>query len=172
MPSLKQKIYKTGNALKYMKKRKKRQDSFFKSNLFIVFAAVIVVLIILFLLYMFSDKSNNNGNEDIINNLEEEQTTESIEKTLEPKTYEVEIKNFKFVPNKITIKSGDSVLWTNNDHGDNTITSEVKSSVEKKELDSGVISKGYRYLHIFNNKGMYKYYSINNPYMKGVIYVE
>lgn len=40
----------------------------------------------------------------------------------EPKTYQVEIRGMQFVPASLTVKVGDTVVWTNHDVLPHTVT--------------------------------------------------
>ena len=51
-----------------------------------------------------------------------------------PKTHHVTIKGFKFDPEKLEVKAGDTVVWTNEDIVPHTVTAEVFKS---KSLDKG-----------------------------------
>jgi len=79
----------------------------------------------------------------------------------------IEISNFAFVPSEITIKSGETVTWTNNDSTPHTITSDSGN-----ELDSGSISPGQTYSHTFNTAGTFDYHCSIHTSMKAKIIVE
>ncbi|MFH1325556.1 MAG: cupredoxin family copper-binding protein [archaeon] len=80
----------------------------------------------------------------------------------------IEIKNFAFQPNELTISQGDTVVWTNKDAGvKHTVTSDSGN-----ELDSELLSKGESYSHTFNEKGTFDYHCTPHPYMEGKVIVE
>jgi len=63
---------------------------------------------------------------------------------------EIHIKNFAFDPADITVKQGDTVIWTNEDN--------VPHSIKGTGFDSPVISSGGRYEHKFTETpGEYAY---------------
>jgi len=79
----------------------------------------------------------------------------------------VEIKNFAFVPSEITIKSGETIVWTNKDSTSHTITSDSGS-----EISSPSLSNGQTYSHTFNSAGAFDYHCSIHPSMKGKVIVE
>ena len=83
------------------------------------------------------------------------------------KTYNIEINNFKFVESNLQIKKGDTVIWTNYDSVQHTVTSDIGS-----ELNSELFGKNKTYTHTFNNIGTYNYHCIPHPMMKATIIVE
>ena len=94
-------------------------------------------------------------------------TDESSQNTSIPKSYDVEIKSYSFSPLTITIKSGDSITWTNLDSAPHTVTSDSGS-----ELDSESFSNGNSYSHTFTTAGTYEYYCNIHTSMKGTVIVE
>lgn len=78
----------------------------------------------------------------------------------------VDIKNYKFIPDFITIKKGDSVTWTNSDNVVHTVKSVTG------EIDSGIIAPGKEYKYEFNISGPYEYYcSVHSTMPHGKITV-
>ena len=63
----------------------------------------------------------------------------------------VDIRNFAFVPNTVTITNGTNVTWTNYDGDAHTVTS--VSGV----FDSGVINPGKKYTRRFTKIGTFEY---------------
>ncbi len=68
-----------------------------------------------------------------------------------PATVAVEIKNFAYNPLTITITSGTTVTWTNNDSVPHTVTSVTGA------FDSGSISPGSTFSYTFNQTGTFEY---------------
>ena len=104
---------------------------------------IIVLIFILFFLAACS-KSNNTQ--------------------LEIKPLTVNIQNFAFSPSEITINSGDTVTWINNDDAPHTITGD--------SFDSGTISNGQEFKNTFQEKGTYEYHCNFHSSMKGKVIVE
>lgn len=84
-----------------------------------------------------------------------------------PQTHNVEISGFAFNPSTLTIKKGDTVIWTNKDSVSHTVTIDSEN-----ELASGLISNGQTYSHTFNTAGTYNYHCTPHPYMEAKIIVE
>lgn len=82
-------------------------------------------------------------------------------------TNSVSIKNFTFNPSEITIKKGETVVWTNEDSTSHTVTSDSGN-----ELDSGSITPGQTYSHTFNTAGTFDYHCSIHTSMKGRVTVE
>src|SRR6478672_1610415 len=83
-----------------------------------------------------SDNGNDNGNGN--------HTGDSTNK--------VSIINFNFSPSKLTIASGVTVTWTNNDTTPHTVTADDNS------FTSGSLNKGDTYTHKFTAAGTYAYH--------------
>ena len=81
-------------------------------------------------------------------------------------TITANIQNFAFSPSTINIKAGDTVVWTNQDSVQHTVTSDSGS-----ELNSGFLSKGQPYSHTFNTPGTYNYHCTPHPNMKAKVIV-
>ena len=83
------------------------------------------------------------------------------------KTYNIKIENSEFIPNSITIKRGDTIIWTNTGSVKHTITSDAGD-----ELDSELVAKGQSYSHKFDEAGEFSYHCTPHPYMKATVIVE
>jgi len=86
------------------------------------------------------------------------------EKSDKPEKPAVSIKNLEYSPNSITIKPGETVVWTNNDDRDHTVTG--------KDFNSGTISVGGTFQHAFPKAGTYPYSCKYHPRMKGTVVVK
>jgi plastocyanin len=65
----------------------------------------------------------------------------------------VNITNFQFSSNSITINAGDSVKWVNNDTSFHTTTSDTAGL-----WDSGFLANGTSFTHVFKTAGTFKYH--------------
>jgi plastocyanin len=83
------------------------------------------------------------------------------------KEHKVNIDDQKFSPKEIKIKKGDTIVWTNNDDRDHTVTAD-----DGKSFDSGNLNSGKKYQHKFDKAGRYKYHCDYHPRMKAVVVVE
>jgi|SRR3989344_6951606 len=97
------------------------------------------------------NSNSNSSSENLVNDAQE---------------YMINIANFAFSPSTLTIKSGDSVTWTNKDSSAHTVTSDSGN-----ELDSERISNGQIYTHVFAQPGTYSYHCTPHPGMKATIVV-
>lgn len=78
----------------------------------------------------------------------------------------IEIKDFAFVPAKITVRSGTTVTWINMDGAPHTV------SEDNYIFESGTIGKGESYTYTFDSAGMISYYCNFHPYMTGSVAVK
>jgi plastocyanin len=76
----------------------------------------------------------------------------------------VAIKNYSFDPQKLTIETGTTVVWTNDDA--------VAHNVVFDKFHSQHLVKGTSYSHTFKDKGIYKYTCSIHPAMTGQIIVK
>ncbi len=83
------------------------------------------------------------------------------------KTHSIDIKSFAFSQLTLTVKMGDTVVWTNKDSAGHTVTSDSGN-----ELNSGTLSNGQSYSHTFNTAGTFEYHCAPHPFMKAKIIVE
>ncbi len=67
--------------------------------------------------------------------------------------------NKSFYPQHIQAKAGDTVQWTNNDTSIHTVTGEI--------FDSGMLMAGDQFEYTFESPGVYDYYCVLHPWMKG-----
>jgi plastocyanin len=78
-----------------------------------------------------------------------------------------------FEPKEISIPTGMTVIWFNNDNGQHTITTLRNNTYSPPEtIDSGVIvQNGGSFIHQFNHPGRYVYFDQFNPSVHGIINV-
>jgi plastocyanin len=75
------------------------------------------------------------------------------------------MKNVNYLQSRMQITVGTTVVWTNNDPLQHTVTAVDRS------FNSGLISPGKTYRHTFNKAGTYRYFCTPHPFMKGTIVV-
>jgi plastocyanin len=80
----------------------------------------------------------------------------------------VEIDNFSFTPNELTISVGTTVTWTNHDDVPHTATAKGKPSA----FDSKALDTDGKFSFTFNQPGTYTYYCRLHPHMTGKIIVK
>jgi plastocyanin len=81
-------------------------------------------------------------------------------------TVKAGIKSFTFQPGRLEITAGTTVVWTNNDPLQHTVTA-IDGS-----FDSGLVASGATWGHTFTNPGTYPYSCRPHPFMKGVVIVK
>jgi len=79
---------------------------------------------------------------------------------------EVDIDQFTFTPQRITVKPGTTVTWTNDDDDSHTVASSSKL-FKSKALDTGD-----KFSFTFTTPGTYAYVCSVHPYMTGAVVVE
>jgi plastocyanin len=75
-------------------------------------------------------------------------------------TSTVNIQNFAFVPQTLTIKAGTKVTWTNNDSTQHDVTSTDGPAIDAATTDlfsSGVMNQGASFSYTFTKAGTYYY---------------
>jgi len=92
------------------------------------------------------------------------QTVEQSSAVDAPTESVIELKQFTFVPNMITIKRGGTVTWTNKD--------DVLHTVTGGGFDSGDLEKGDEFSQTFTKTGNYIYECNYHPSMVGRIIVK
>ncbi len=77
------------------------------------------------------------------------------------------ISHFKYQPDTLTVKVGDTVEWKNTDIVPHTVT-----AANRKLFDSGRIVKGASWRFTVTSKGTYDYLCTLHPNMKGKLIVQ
>lgn len=82
------------------------------------------------------------------------------------KEHKVSIQDVKFAPKELKVKAGDTIVWTNSDDRDHTVTADDDA------FASGNLRSGKTFSHKFEKPGKYKYHCNYHPRMKGTVVVE
>ena len=77
-----------------------------------------------------------------------------------------------FIPYTVTIDEGGEVTWTNVDTAAHTITSGSTADGFDGVFDSGLVSPGVEFSHVFEEVGEYPYFCLVHPWMSGVVIVQ
>jgi len=86
----------------------------------------------------------------------------------------------KFIPETLIIYVGDTVIWFNSSDLVHTVTADpekqkVEGSVilpaKAKAFDSGKLNPGKKFLHVFTEPGLYKYFCKPHEAIKMVGYI-
>jgi amicyanin len=78
----------------------------------------------------------------------------------------VKIDNFTFTPQRVTVKAGTTVTWTNQDDIPHTVASTSKA------FKSKVLDTDDKFSFTFTTAGVYEYFCSLHPHMTGTIVVE
>jgi len=119
-----------------------RSKKFFNRALMIVMTTIITSMII----YACSKSSGSANNSGSGNN--------------------VSIKNFAFSVSSLSVNSGVTVTWTNNDATTHTVTADDNS------FDSGDIAPGKTFSKTFNSAGTFNYHCKIHPGMTAAVVVK
>jgi plastocyanin len=83
-----------------------------------------------------------------------------------PKTYSLNIKDFAFVPNTLTIPAGSQITFTNSDDAEHTVTAKDGS------FDTGLFGKGASKTITFSKAGEYQIFCKPHSFMTAKIIVK
>ncbi len=78
----------------------------------------------------------------------------------------IEIRNFAFSPDTISVVRGTTVTWTNKDSASHTV------SALNKEFTSGTLNLGDTFSHTFNEAKTYEYECSIHTNMRGKVIVK
>lgn len=81
-------------------------------------------------------------------------------------THKVEIRKFKFVPNQLSLKPGDTLVWTNFDIAPHTATADDKS------WNTGTLKKGQSKSMVVLDVMATNYFCRFHPHMKANLQIE
>ncbi|NLF12044.1 MAG: cupredoxin family copper-binding protein [Anaerolineaceae bacterium] len=84
---------------------------------------------------------------------------------------EVNIADFNYDPQDLTVQVGDTVTWTNNDDVAHTVTAGTPDS-PMGEFDSGELQPGDTFSYTFDQAGTFDYFCTLHPDMTASVTVE
>jgi plastocyanin len=76
-----------------------------------------------------------------------------------------------FSPYEVTISTGESVTWSNDDSAAHTVTSGSPSAGVTGVFDSGLFMAGATFEHTFDEAGTFDYFCMVHPWMSGKVIV-
>lgn len=82
------------------------------------------------------------------------------------KTHTVRIEGMKFVPERLEVAAGDTVVWTNKDLVPHTVTASAA------RVESGVLAPNKKWRFVAKKKGEMPYICSLHPVMKGLLVVK
>ena len=83
----------------------------------------------------------------------------------------VDIDDFRFVPETITVASGTEITWTNQDATAHTVTAGTPDAPEPDRFDLEVAEQGDTVSTSFDETGTYAYFCELHPFMLGTVEV-
>lgn len=83
----------------------------------------------------------------------------------------VVIRGFKFKPETVTVRAGETVEWKNEDIVPHTATADAEVA-QKPVFDSGTIDTGAAWRYVARKKGTYNYTCAYHPNMTGKLIVQ
>lgn len=75
-----------------------------------------------------------------------------------------------YSPSKLTIHTGDTVTWVNNDRGFHTVTTGYYDTPDGM-IESHQLEAAEKFSHTFDKSGEFHYYCRLHPWMEGTIIV-
>ena len=135
-----------------------------KSKLIIL---IIIILLLIGVFVYFKFYKDDKQKSPITGTQIDENNTINNSLSLSDDTYDIRIQSYKFYPEILRIKAGDTITWTNADIVPHTITSD-----SNKEIDSKEFNKDETFSHKFDQKGAYSYHCKLHSRMQGTIIVE
>ena len=92
--------------------------------------------------------------------------TPGVGAAAKPATHAVSIEATNYKPGILSVKVGDTIVWTNNDPFPHTVTSEAGG------FDSHEIQAGKSWKYVARKKGNFPYICTLHPTMKGTLQVK
>jgi plastocyanin len=83
-----------------------------------------------------------------------------------------ETTNECYIPYEVIVDVGDEVVWSNDDTAFHTVTSGTPEDGPDNLFDSGMFTKGEKFLHTFEDSGNYNYFCTLHPWMEGIVVVQ
>lgn len=90
-------------------------------------------------------------------------TTTTTAAPTTPETETAEIENFRFSPADLTIRVGDTVVWT--------VTSGTHTATSSGNFDSGSLGTGQSFSYVFDRAGTYSVFCAIHPSMTATVAV-
>ena len=81
--------------------------------------------------------------------------------------YQVKIDNFSYAPSTLTVRTGTTVTWVNQDDVPHNIV-----STEGNTLKSSLLDTDQKFAYTFDKAGTYRYHCFIHPQMLGTVIVQ
>ena len=140
-----------------------------------IFIVPSILLVSILSLFFYTNLNQNNSGLDYKNNdlLNEKRTiVKQVNSNISIFNGASQSRSMHYDPSNLTINQGDKVTWTNNDDNMHTVTSGIPGEEGIGNLfDSGVIPPSYTFSHTFDKSGIFPYYCILHPTIRGQVVV-
>ena len=83
-----------------------------------------------------------------------------------------EVKDLCYIPNPLTIQTGDIVMWTNTDSVDHVVASGTPKSGPDGIIYSDIMNPGEKFAFNFKKPGTFPYYCTLHPWKEGIVIVK
>jgi len=80
--------------------------------------------------------------------------------------------NSCYIPYSYSTTVGSTVTWRNNDLASHTVTSRSTADGPSGKFDSGILTTGTFYSHVFTEIGVFHYFCVVHPWMEGIVKVQ
>lgn len=130
----------------------------------IIIGGLIAVVIVSSSVILFSKKDNTKSGRTTDHSMNSNKVTND-----QPGQNQIFIKGFAFGPNKISVKKGTKITWTNKDDAHHDITPDKDYS--NAFSGSKLLANGESYSYTFDTIGSYNYHCSPHPYIKATIEV-
>ena len=129
---------------------------------------------------LYVDKGSSRNNVPQQPEPQEQAKVAEIVDTMAINEVTVKIKNFEYIPQKITIKTGTKVTWINEDdmqhnamldHDDSEVPHDATLGTDTHKFEGPMLAKGESYSYIFSTPSTNPYHCAPHPWMKGVVEV-
>ena len=131
----------------------------------IIIAIIVLSSVVVAGLLYFNVNDSGNG----AGNIESSLPTPTPTNGLAPSTHAVAIQGFVFNQPSITIKKGDTVVWTNKDSAPHTVTGNPPAGGGSPS--SPTMNLGITYSFTFTTAGTFNYHCALHPSMTGKVIV-
>lgn len=134
-----------------------------------VIGVVVAVLVIVFVAMGSSDTETASTDEFTDQSSQSDAAANTGTDTPEQSADTIEIRDFKYAPEKMTVKKGTTVTWKNFDNTKHNVVFDDESA---GEVEGGkLIGNGEEVSFTFNEVGDFSYFCEPHPYMKASVTV-
>lgn len=140
-----------------------------KKIIFIVIGLAVVVAVVGAVIVMNQPSPNNSNSNTNPNNGDAGDT--NTEPDTSNQTDKVTIKDMSFSPERIKVKKGTTVTWTNEDSMGHNVVASDSSSTGGLPMNAPLLNQGETFSFTFNEVGTFAYHCAPHPFMRGAVEV-